>query len=59
MHLELRKINNVKAMTSTDYDSDSSTSDSAIGISTTVLLGYATKEPTDDTISHLGGEPVG
>ena len=42
-----------------EYDSDSSLGDSASGISTTVLLGYATKEPTDDPTNHLGGEPVG
>ena len=25
---------------------------------TNVLLGYTTKEPKDDEISHLGGRPV-
>ena len=34
-----------------DIDSDSIET-------TTVLLGYAEKEPTGDTSSHLGGEPV-
>ena len=42
-------------------DSDSSLSDFEAGndgVSTKVLLGYATKEPTEDSTSHLGGEPV-
>lgn len=41
------------------YDSDDSLSDDdQSGTSTNVLLGYATKEPVDDAISQLGGEPV-
>lgn len=41
-----------------DYDSDSSLEDASEYTETGVLLGYATKEPTDDSVSHLGGEPV-
>lgn len=42
-----------------DYDSDSSgLSDQEEYTETNVLLGYASKEPTGDTISHLGGQPV-
>lgn len=41
-----------------DYDSDSSLEDASEYTETGVLLGYATKEPTDDGISHLGGYPV-
>lgn len=40
------------------YDSDDSFSDEDMDASTNVLLGYASKEPTDDTVSHLGGTPV-
>lgn len=40
-------------------DSESSMSDEdELGQSTEILLGYAVKEPTNDTVSHLGGEPV-
>lgn len=38
-----------------DYDSDSS---GAEDIATNVLLGYASKEPTVDDFSQLGGHPV-
>jgi len=41
-----------------EYDSDSSFGDEQSGTSTNVLLGYATKQPSDDFISQLGGEPV-
>lgn len=41
-----------------DYDSDSSLDDAIDYTETGVLLGYAIKEPTEDTISHLGGHPV-
>jgi len=41
--------------TKMDIDSDS---DSDSIETTSVLLGYAEKEPTGDTSSHLGGEPV-
>jgi pre-rRNA-processing protein TSR4 len=41
-----------------DYDSDSSLEDASEYTETGVLLGYATKEPTDDSISHVGGHPV-
>lgn len=41
------------------YDSDSSLDDDdQSGTSTNVLLGYATKDAVDDSISQLGGEPV-
>jgi pre-rRNA-processing protein TSR4 len=40
-----------------DYDSDSSLDDAPYS-ETNVLLGYATTDPTDDAISHLGGTPV-
>ncbi|KAI9823306.1 MAG: hypothetical protein M1832_002530 [Thelocarpon impressellum] len=39
------------------YDSDSSSS-STDYTSTSVLLGYASAEPTDDAISQLGGHPT-
>ena len=39
-----------------DYDSDSS--DGGNDIETNVLLGYASKEPTVDDFSQLGGNPV-
>ncbi|KXS97605.1 hypothetical protein AC578_5763 [Pseudocercospora eumusae] len=38
-----------------DYDSDSSIGDD---IETNVLLGYASKEPTSDDFSQLGGHPI-
>jgi hypothetical protein len=41
-----------------EYDSDSSLEDASEYTETGVLLGYATKESTDDTISRLGGHPV-
>ncbi|TGO68606.1 hypothetical protein BOTNAR_0022g00140 [Botryotinia narcissicola] len=39
------------------YDSDSSGGEEEDYTETNVLLGYAGKEPQDDTISYLGGEP--
>jgi pre-rRNA-processing protein TSR4 len=39
------------------YDSDSSYEDEDFA-ETNVLLGYASKEPTGDEISQLGGYPV-
>src|SRR5271155_4912554 len=42
----------------TSYDSDSSLDDQTDYAETSVLLGYASKETTDDAISHLGGTPV-
>lgn len=39
-------------------DSDSSDEDTEIFTTTNVLLGYASKESTDDSFSHLGGYPV-
>ena len=41
----------------TSYDSDSSFDDDDF-TETNVLLGYASKEPTGDEISQLGGHPV-
>jgi pre-rRNA-processing protein TSR4 len=41
-----------------DYDSDSSLGEASEYTETGVLLGYATKESTDDSVSHLGGHPV-
>lgn len=38
-----------------DYDSDSS---GAEDVATSVMLGYASKEPTGDDFSQLGGYPV-
>ncbi|KAK5126269.1 hypothetical protein LTR85_010504 [Meristemomyces frigidus] len=38
-----------------DYDSDSS---GAGDVATSVLLGYASKEPTSDNFSQLGGHPT-
>ncbi|PMD42588.1 hypothetical protein L207DRAFT_457010 [Hyaloscypha variabilis F] len=40
------------------YDSDSSGGEEDEYTETNVLLGYASKEPSDDTISHLGGRPT-
>jgi hypothetical protein len=40
------------------YDSDSSGGEDDDYTETNVLLGYASKEPSDDTISYLGGRPV-
>ncbi|CAD6443033.1 2d7e5965-15a1-45d2-8a00-0d4fa3cd0cf8 [Sclerotinia trifoliorum] len=40
------------------YDSDSSGGEEEDYTETNVLLGYAGKEPQDDTISYLGGEPT-
>jgi hypothetical protein len=42
----------------TSHDSDSSLDDQTDYAETSVLLGYASKETTDDAISHLGGTPV-
>lgn len=39
-------------------DIDDSLSDQEEYTETNVLLGYASKKATDDTISHLGGHPV-
>jgi pre-rRNA-processing protein TSR4 len=39
-------------------DSDSSLGDQTEYTETSVLLGYASKEVTEDAISHLGGVPV-
>ena len=39
-------------------ESDSSDEDFRDYARTDVLLGYASKIPTEDTISHLGGTPV-
>lgn len=41
------------------YESDSSGAEDVDYTETNVLLGYASKEPSDDIISHLGGRPVG
>lgn len=40
------------------HESDSDLDDFAPGVSTNVLLGYASKEPSDDSVSQLGGDPV-
>lgn len=40
------------------YDSDSSLDDAGDYTETGVLLGFASTEATDDTISHLGGWPT-
>ena len=39
-------------------DSDSSDVGSDAYITTNVLLGYASRDPTDDDFSQLGGSPV-
>ncbi|KAI9743321.1 MAG: hypothetical protein M1818_003167 [Claussenomyces sp. TS43310] len=41
-----------------NYDSDSSGAEADSYTETNVLLGYASKEASDDTISHLGGRPT-
>lgn len=41
-----------------DSDSDSSLEDIHTDVSTSVLLGFASKEPTGDNVSQLGGHPV-
>ena len=40
-----------------NYDSDSSRGEDDY-TETNVLLGFVSKEPTGDSISHLGGYPV-
>lgn len=40
------------------YDSDSSGGEDDDYTETNVLLGYASEEASDDTISYLGGRPV-
>ncbi|KAF4545541.1 Pdcd2-c domain-containing protein [Lasiodiplodia theobromae] len=40
------------------YDSDSSGDEDSEFTETNVLLGYASKEPTDDNFSQLGGHPT-
>ena len=40
-----------------NYDSDSSGGDESF-TETSVIIGYASQKPNDDTISHLGGYPV-
>ena len=41
------------------YESDSEDGDDVASYTeTNVLLGYAAEEPSDDTISYLGGTPV-
>lgn len=40
------------------YDSDSSFEDEGDFTDTGVLLGYASEELIEDTISHIGGRPV-
>ena len=39
-------------------DSDSSEDENGSFTTTNVMLGYASKEPTDDEFSQLGGYPV-
>ena len=39
-------------------DSDTSDEDNGSFTTTNVMLGYASKEPTDDGFSQLGGFPV-
>lgn len=41
-----------------DYDSDSDLSDASTSIETSVLLGYASKEPIGDPFNQLGGTPT-
>lgn len=40
------------------YDSDDSLDEDQDYTETNVLLGYASKDADDDTISRLGGRPV-
>lgn len=40
------------------YDSDSSEGEGEDFTETDVLLGYASKDPGDDSVSRLGGRPV-
>lgn len=40
------------------YDSDSSLDDDIDYTLTNVMLGYASVDPSDDDISHIGGHPV-
>jgi len=47
-----------KLSTMPPNDSDSSDEESGSFTTTNVLLGYASKEPTDDVFSQLGGYPV-
>ena len=41
------------------YDSDSDLEDAEQGISTDVLLGYASEDSTEDSFNQLGGVAVG
>ena len=41
-----------------DYDSESSNAGDDGFAATGILLGYASKEATDDSFSQLGGRPV-
>ncbi|KAI9776781.1 MAG: hypothetical protein M1816_005086 [Peltula sp. TS41687] len=43
---------------SLNHDSDSSDAEEGAYSETNVLLGYASTAPTEDTISHLGGQPT-
>lgn len=40
------------------YDSDSSAGEGDDFTETNVLLGYASRDPKDESISRLGGRPV-
>jgi hypothetical protein len=51
----------VKSTTITEmpnYDSDSSGGEDGTYTETNTLLGYSSKEPTDDPTNQLGGHPV-
>lgn len=52
------KIDNKPNVVMAAYDSDSSAGEDQDFTETNVLLGYASKNADDDTISRLGGRPV-
>ena len=41
-----------------EYDSDSSLEDAQEGTETNVILGFASGDPSEGAVSHLGGYPV-
>lgn len=58
LELQVCKLNTYCTCGMATYDSDSSGGEDDDYTETNVLLGYASREPTADTISQLGGHPV-
>jgi len=53
----LTLLERIRRLIMSGYESESSASEDGY-TETNVLLGYASNESTDDTISQLGGHPV-